>query len=723
MAHETTRTGGPIEVARSAFLLATAAAALVEGATAARGALFVSRTAVPVFVAAIGAAAGAAAMVAPLSLAAWLLLSRPEVRRLARSLREGLGGEDVDAQRLAVLGETAVLALTMVRAAILGRGFIATHGAPIAASLIVLSALGLVLAGTLAVAFAAQRIGPWLSRWRSSANARQRLVWNACAASLELAGVASLAIVGICALVPSQYAVLLGAVTLAFFVGHLPSVRGALGRRFGRRRAIASLVLAGAIGPFVSLVLLTLPSPTQLTVLYRAPYVSLVIALFRAATDHDGDGYSGLLGGDCNDHDPQIHPGAIDVPGNGVDENCSGDDATALGSASTGPTAPAPVASAPKSIVLVHLDALRPDHLGLDGYARPTSPNIDRFRESATWFRHAYTPSPATRFAMASLFTGRAADRIPHQRGAVDITLLPSAITLAERLEPLGYDRAGWTISHVMSHFHGMGRGFRIWRTPWPVDEGDDLHAEDATLTTNAAISYLESTPASAPYFLFLHYQCTHDPYIAHASWNFGKGDVDRYDSALAYCDDEIGRLLSNLEERDDRQRTAIIFYSDHGELFGEHGFLGHGQSLSELDTRVVLLARIPGARVRTVDVPVSLTDLAPTILALANAEPDPATDGWNLLHLVFDEAPAAERTRPLFFYAEHRWGLLHLESRAVMQGAFKYLQTDSGLEQLYRLDVDPGERNDVARTSPETRLAMVRLLDAWQGRTRLNGD
>jgi arylsulfatase A-like enzyme len=644
-----------------------------------------------------------------------LLLGTEAARGLWRHVRMGLSGDRPELEDLGVFLYSAALATAAclswriaLRVSDFQSARVATLVAMVTAIVFALGAAPLVAATV-----------PVLGKLARFAQAREGFAW------LPLADI-EVAAVGVGAmfvLLPSLYVNSPSAFLVGFALGPTLARVGFL-RRAARAPGGLLLVASAALSGGAALGFEHTPGLVQLGVAARSPYASLVVTNVRRAFDHDGDGYAPVLGGgDCDDRDPLRHPGAVDVPENGIDENCSGVDARrylppVAPSASSGPSDP-PIRH---NVVLVHVDALRPDHVSFTGYGRATTPHLDGFREHATWFKNAYTPAPSTRFALSALMTGREIERIPQTRGTEnDFLLRPEAMTLAERLEPAGYDRVGYTLSFVLDHIHEVGQGFRIWTTPWLRQNWEAAHKVSAKLTTDAAIQYLASVPPGAdkPFLLFVHYDCTHDPYLKHAPWDYGERDVDLYDSALHYCDQEVGRLFSTLDSRSDKDKTATIVYSDHGELFGEHGYTNHGNTLYEPDVRILLLAKVPGATASEIDTPMILTDVYPTVLALAGAAPDPECEAWNLMPYL---AGAPMPSRPLFFYADlHRNGI-HFEWRAVLDagGRLKLIRNVSlGQNELYDVGEDAGERVDLGDRRPEVRDSLLALLEGWDAHER----
>jgi arylsulfatase A-like enzyme len=467
-------------------------------------------------------------------------------------------------------------------------------------------------------------------------------------------------------------------------------------------------------------------SPTDRSrVIDASPWASLTVDAVHRIADLDRDGWSPLFGGgDCDDLDRRRHPGAPEVLGDGIDEDCSGADAVQFEPVREPAVA---VAGHPDlNVVMVLVDALRPDHLGFVGYERPTSPEIDRFRASATWFPNVYSDAPSTRYALPSIFTGHDLEELPEHHDVYHFELFPPAFTLAEALSARGYATVGYTISWVVQHMRGIGQGFDIWNTPWLADdwariEGQALHAP---LTTDASLRFLDAVPAVGPtrrsYLLFAHYQCTHWPYVPHDQWNFGDSLVDHYDSALAYCDQQIGRLLRAIEARADYDQTAVIVFSDHGEMLGEHGAVHeHGMNLYEPDLRSVLLVRTPAPHRATVNDVVSLTDLGPTIAGFGNVPAFPVSTAWDLAPMMAPEGAArAWPPRPIFLYTQSHRGVVHSDLRGVLDGHTKYVHDlRSGAEQLFDRARDPAEANDVcdARRAECQRLAeLVAARARW---------
>jgi len=646
----------------------------------------------------LAAAAATGVVVAGLLPLAWLLdrlCATSGARALAKGLDEALTGGGSTAlgwlQGLLAIGAAAAAAVTV-------SAVFFDHMSPaFARAATVLLTLALVVL----LVLSATALRPLSSRVRPS-SARAQALDRALAPLVVGAALA----VGLGALAGPSYAVAVAFGTTALAAAVAVPWRT---RDMGRAASIALVASALSVA-----LLDRLPAGVAEVLVYRTAYASLLIGLGQRVVDRDGDGASPyMLGGDCDDHDPEVHPGARDIPDNDRDENCSGKDATKYRlphDARTDGALPEPL-----DLVVLFIDALRPDRLSMAGYPRKTSPQLDALARESVWFRRAYTTAPSTRFAMASLFTGRDVRRLKHRdRGGNDFELLPGATTVAGRLARAGYATTGYTVTYVMQHNRGTGQGFSTWRTPWSMSEWRTIGARKAEVTTEAVLAKLAATPAEQRFFLFAHYYCTHDPFAKYPGFDFGDSPSDLYDSGVAHCDEQLGRVVAALRARPTWNRTAVFVVSDHGELFGEHGLKSHGNSLNEPDVRTVMVARVPGARPRIVDDPVQLHWVAPTLLELAGVHPDKNDDSASLLGtLLRGQSPPK---RPLFLFTELERGSMRYSASAVVKWPYKLIRDHrSGTLELYDLAADPGEHRSLVYAKPATAGGLVDLLEAYE--------
>jgi arylsulfatase A-like enzyme len=353
----------------------------------------------------------------------------------------------------------------------------------------------------------------------------------------------------------------------------------------------------------------------------------------------------------------------------------------------------------PATVLLVTLDTVRADRLGCYGRANAGTPQLDALAGRGARFASAYTTAPVTLSAHASIFTGRT---IPaHLVLSNGPYALPSDVpTLAAQFQQAGYATGAFVGTKLLGRQHGFDRGFAVYddQIPPPPRGAPVFRSEEraARDTVGRALAWLDGI-GSQPAFLWIHVWEPHTPYAPppEVAARFGG---DAYQGEIAVTDEAIGLLLQGLEARGRAGRLLVAVVGDHGESLGEHGEPTHGIFLYQATMHVPMLIAGPGHGVRggtTVDVPVSVTDLAPTLLELAGLPALPYADGLSLAGLLRGTAGppsrpgvSAESHMPQI---EYGWSGL----RAFVSGTTKVI--DAPRPEVYDVAADPGERTELS--------------------------
>lgn len=402
----------------------------------------------------------------------------------------------------------------------------------------------------------------------------------------------------------------------------------------------------------------------------------------------------------------------------------------------------------PPNILLVTIDTLRADHCSAYGYARPTTPQLDRLAREGVLFEAAYAPMATTGPSHASMFTGLP----PRSLGLLKNgqLLRPELHTLAESFGAQGHDTAAFVSSYVLNHSFGFNQGFLTYDDDFAegqpsgrtaVWEGRQVPEEfdrRADQTRARAVRWLGDRghlgPGQPPFFLWVHLFDPHSPYDPPGEHRLfspvaGDGELEAtkaaYDGEVHFADAELGRLVEALREAGRLEDTLLIVVGDHGEGLMDHGHMAHGLHLYEEAVRVPLVIRWPQRlRPRRVREPISLVDLASSLLALVGQPKALGLAGDASLAPLLKGA-AGDLEKPVFLERRHyETGVVHGFSvkgvkLGVRKGRFKYLEApEEGTSELYDLAADPGERSNLQRQQRQRADELAALLQVWIAKT-----
>ena len=490
-------------------------------------------------------------------------------------------------------------------------------------------------------------------------------------------------------------------VTLLTMVAGLRPVRLRVSRR--ELNLIAVLVLlslfvasayTGMRGDTASRLLLT-----------QLPDTSFIANNIASLLDRDRDGFSSVFGfGDCDDTDPGINPGAIDWPGDGVDENCFGGDLKStvhryfnLPVDAEPPAAAATSRARRKIVVVVLLDTLRADAVDYSGAPDSLTPKIAKIAHQSVWFDHAYAQSNNT------------LDSLPYllHMGFRDFTRYHRPWTLVSQFKTAGIASAAVFQSGPRLWFSEMDDVLMGFDSKLYPD--DRVRYRTSHDTAALAVEQLSQHKGDAPLFVWVHFERLHDSFTQLMEgermrteglnlselvrlWDVQRMVAlmkERYLAALGDVDNAMGVLWEGIQRAEADADVLLILTSDHGEEFYDHGGLFHMGTLHEELVRVPLIVYQTGGAPRLEPTPVGLYRVPGTVLRWLGFT-GRYLDEMNLLA---DPLPPYE----IFGYFAYA-GEWQRRSLMVIEDGYKLIyDTGQGRLELYDLARDPQEHHNVA--------------------------
>jgi arylsulfatase A-like enzyme len=282
------------------------------------------------------------------------------------------------------------------------------------------------------------------------------------------------------------------------------------------------------------------------------------------------------------------------------------------------------------NVVLYLIDTLRADAIGAFGsQRRGVTPVLDRLAREGLVFARAISTSSWTKPAIPTLMSGL--HPAVHGVGATSYTdRLPADVPLLQAaFRAAGWRAGSFAANPLGSTLSGLERGFGAAYTPrhWQGTIGDLENPEAAQLHA-ALLAWIDEEP-DLPFFAYVHSLEPHEWERARYAAALPRG-WDAYDAAVHDADRRLGELLRELASR--HRRTLLVVASDHGESLGEHGVKNHGTTLFQAELHVPLLFWAAGELPpMTVTEPVSLEDVAPSILELVGLPALPQASGTGL--------------------------------------------------------------------------------------------